>query len=120
MSRGSVAVYGMALLLATAAQLEPRFGNSLRLPDDIVPLVEGSYAVDPTLPEPWLKAHRAARIKQDEVEDTRRATARSMVPGARPRSARWVAYSASVSAVAGIEVRPASVAQVLKRFQSPE
>lgn len=78
LSRGSVAVYGMALLLATAAQLEPRFGNSLRLPDDIVPLVEGSYAVDPTLPEPWLEAHRTARIKQDEVEDRRRATARSM------------------------------------------
>lgn len=78
LSPGSVAVYGEAVLLATAAQLEPKLGGFLSLPDDIVPLVEGSYAVGPSLPEPWHEAYRQARRQQDKVEVKRRATALSM------------------------------------------
>ncbi len=73
--RGSVAVYGAALLLATAASLWPHFDDAITLPDDIVELVEGTYAQQPDLPDSWRAAHTAAVEQEGAIERDRRAAA---------------------------------------------
>lgn len=73
--KGSKAVYGAATLLASAAALWPFFEGGVRLPEDIVGLVEASYLAQPVLPQAWQAAHGRARAEEDEVERIRRLTA---------------------------------------------
>jgi len=53
-------VYGAHTLLRSAAVLQPRFGNTILLPDDIPALVEAAYGEQPIGPSEWQQAMESA------------------------------------------------------------
>lgn len=68
--RGSVAVYGAYALLRSAAALLPHFEQagscSVRLPDDISPLVHAAYADGSEEPSGWADAMDEARQRYEQ------------------------------------------------------
>lgn len=66
-------IYRRLIQLRTLAVLEGR--ASVRLPEDISPLVQAVYSLEPLLPEPWEAAGEAARRAFDAELDTAQSRA---------------------------------------------
>ncbi|PZR51713.1 CRISPR-associated helicase/endonuclease Cas3 [Xylanimonas oleitrophica] len=106
--RGSSAVYGDHLLLRAAAQVLDvvQGSGTLRLPQDIAPLVQQAYDDGlPLGPEEWQPAMRKARVAQGDVREVQRARARAFQlpgPGAGSRGlAGWLDGSVGEADVVG-------------------
>jgi CRISPR-associated endonuclease/helicase Cas3 len=74
---GSTAVYGKALLLRSAAALEPQLdqGRPLDLPGDISGLVQDTYTETPRIPEEWRETFQAAETERRQQETGKKAAA---------------------------------------------
>ncbi|MBB4933311.1 CRISPR-associated helicase Cas3/CRISPR-associated endonuclease Cas3-HD [Lipingzhangella halophila] len=93
--RGSQAVYRLHPLLRAAAVLEPHLaadseaGRTVRLPDDISPLVQSAYGGEPVGPPEWHDALDEARARHDahQAKQAEKADAfRVAAPGRAGRS----------------------------------
>lgn len=77
----SKVIYGTYLLLASAAVLAPHLdGRSLRLPEDIAPLVAEAYG-GPDAPSGWETAWEVARRKDHDAAERRRGDAQGYLFG---------------------------------------
>ncbi|MFC7723231.1 CRISPR-associated helicase Cas3' [Nonomuraea recticatena] len=64
---GSCRIYRLHALLRSAAVLEPYLsGQTLKLPEDISPLVQGAYGSEPVGPEAWQEAMERA-LEDEEL-----------------------------------------------------
>ncbi len=117
--RGSRRVYGEHPLLRSAALLADR--ESIRLPEDIAPLVASAYSDDPLGPPDWQPAMTAACRAAAERAERRRARAAESLLGETVPATTLVGWLyAGVGDVDGIDDSPRGLAQVRDGEESVE